>query len=173
MRGAGGKDFADVLIHLRTPSSTGAERLTRCFGRTQRKFGVSCRKVFWEFKGGFFQKAPFCARLRRAIESVCSPPECLYGIFFLPTRGIAPCPFSFVPEHPVNQSPSFVGASFSPRRHTTLSAYKICPRSCYLPEAKNILPTVLRSFSLCEKPNGFGLPGALSKEKEELWNLIK
>ena len=35
-----------------------------------------------------------------------------------------------------------------------------------------MLPTVLRSFSLCEKPNGLGLPGALSKEKEELWNLM-
>ncbi len=35
-----------------------------------------------------------------------------------------------------------------------------------------MLPTVLRSFSLREKPNGFGLPGALSKEKEELWNLM-
>ena len=50
-------------------------------------------------KGAFFKKPPF-ARLRRAIESVCSPPECLYGIFFLPTRGIAPCPFSFVPPCP-------------------------------------------------------------------------
>ena len=35
-----------------------------------------------------------------------------------------------------------------------------------------MLPTVLRSFSLREKPNGFGLPGALSKEKEEVGNLI-
>ena len=33
-------------------------------------------------------------------------------------------------------------------------------------------PPRCRSFSLREKPNGFGLPGALSKEKEELWNLI-
>ena len=89
-----------------------------------------------------------------------------------PLRHFLFASFSFVPEHPVNQSPSAVGASFSPRRHTTLSAYKICPRSCYLPEAKNILPTVLRSFSLCEKPNGFGLPDALSKEKEEVWNLM-
>ena len=104
-----------------------------------------------ESRGGFFQKAPSCA----------SP----FGHFLFAS-------FSFVPEHPVNQIPSAVRASFSPRRRTAPLAYKICPRSCYLPEAKNILPTVLRSFSLCEKPNGFGLPGALSKEKEELWNLM-
>ena len=148
-------------------------RLAESVGCTQRKFGVSCRKVFAGFKGGLFEKSPLFARLRRAIESVCSPPECLYGIFFLPTRGIAPCPFSFAPEHPVNQSPSFVGATFSPRRNIAPLVYCIYLWSRYLPETKNMLPTVLRSFSLREKPNGFGLPGALSKEKEGLRNLIE
>ena len=103
-------------------------------------------KFLKDSKGNFFQKVSFGAS---------------------PFRHFLFASFSFVPEHPVNQSPSAVRDSFSPRRHTTLSAYKICPRSCYLPEAKNILPTVLRRFSLCEKPNGFGLPGALSKEKED------
>ena len=75
-------------------------------------------------------------------------------------------------EHPVNQSPFAVGASFSPRRHIAPLVYCIYLRSRYLPDAKNSSPSVLRGFSLREKPNGFGLPGALSKEKEELWNLI-
>ncbi len=86
-------------------------------------------KFLRESRGGFLKKAPSCAS---------------------PLRHFLFASFSFVPEHPVNQSPSAVRASFSPRRRTAPLSYFICPRSCYLPEAKNILPTVLCSFSLCE-----------------------
>ncbi len=134
------------------PPCGGAKRLTRSFGCTRRMSGGGCSKVFRGLKGGFFQKAPSCASPLRAF---------LFDSFF------------FAPEHPVNQSPSAVRDSFSPRRRTAPLSYFICPRSRYLPGAKNSSPTVLRSFSLREKPNGFGLPGGLSKEKEELWTLMK
>ena len=123
------REFWCFLPNFPAAPGGAAFRLTRCFGCACPKPGGNCRNVFRGVKRGLFSKSP---------------------LFASPLRHFLFASFSFVPEHPVNQSPSAVRASFSPRRRTAPLSYFICPRSCYLPEAKNILPTVLRSFSLCE-----------------------
>ena len=89
-------------------------------GALDRRSVSAAKKFLGESRGGFFQKAPSCARLRRAIEKISAPPECRRGVFF--------DSFFFAPEHPVNQSPSAVRDSFSPRRRTSEPA--LCKGRC-------------------------------------------
>ena len=139
-------------------------RLAESVGCTQRKFGVSCPKVFAGFKRGLFSKSPLFARLRRAIESVCSPRNVCMA-FSLCRQGVLPLVHFLLREHPVNQSPSFVGATFSPRRHIAPLVYCIYLWSRYLPEAKNMLPHGASRFFASRKTEWFWFTGCSLKRK--------
>ena len=80
-------------------------------------------------------------------------------------QGVLPLVHFLLREHPVNQSPSFVGATFSPRRHIAPLVYCIYLWSRYLPEAKNMLPHGASRFFASRKTEWFRLTGRSLKEK--------